>query len=70
MDPLIWIAIAFALGLVARQIGLPPLVGFLAAGFVLNAHGVEETEGLRTISNIGIWGSCCSGSGSNSDCAA
>ncbi len=55
MDPLIWIAIAFALGLVARQIGLPPLVGFLAAGFVLNAHGVEETEGLRTISNIGIW---------------
>ena len=45
MDPL-WIVIAFILGLVARQVGLPPLVGFPAAGFVLNAFGVYggETE--------------------------
>ena len=33
-DPL-WISIAFALGFVLRQVGLPPLVGYLIAGFVL-----------------------------------
>ena len=32
MDPLI-LVVAFALGLAARSAGLPPLVGFLAAGF-------------------------------------
>ena len=39
----IWIATAFVLGLLARQLRLPPLVGFLAAGFLLNAFGVERT---------------------------
>ncbi len=43
MDPL-WIAIAFVLGFVAKQIKLPPLIGFLAAGFVLNAMGVVGGE--------------------------
>jgi predicted Kef-type K+ transport protein len=45
MDP-VWIAVAFVLGLGARQIGLPPLVGFLIAGFVLHAMGIEGTERL------------------------
>jgi predicted Kef-type K+ transport protein len=36
VDPL-WLPVAFALGLVARVVGLPPLVGFLAGGFVLHA---------------------------------
>ncbi len=35
----LWIGIAFALGLLVRQLGLPPLVGYLAAGFALNAIG-------------------------------
>lgn len=30
---------AFMFGLAARQVGLPPLVGFLAAGFFINAFG-------------------------------
>ena len=33
------ITAAFVFGLGARQVGLPPLVGFLAAGFAINAAG-------------------------------
>jgi predicted Kef-type K+ transport protein len=53
MDPL-WIAIAFILGFLVRQVGLPPLVGFLVAGFVLNAIGVEGGPALQTISDLGV----------------
>ena len=41
MDP-VFRAIAFVLGFAARQVGLPPLVGFLAAGFALNGLGFES----------------------------
>ena len=54
MDP-IWLLIAFILGFAAKQTGLPPLVGFLAAGFVLNAIGVESTDTLQTISDYGVY---------------
>jgi predicted Kef-type K+ transport protein len=54
MDP-IWILVAFVLGFLVKQIGLPPLVGFLAAGFVLNAMGVEGSETLETIADFGIY---------------
>jgi predicted Kef-type K+ transport protein len=53
MDPL-WITIAFVLGFIVRQIGLPPLVGFLVAGFVLNAIGVEGGTALQIISDLGV----------------
>jgi len=52
-DP-IWIAIAFAFGLVIRAVGLPPLVGFLAAGFLLNALGAEGGEFLHSMADLGI----------------
>ena len=52
MDP-IWIAVAFALGFAVRQIGLPPLVGFLAAGFTLHAFGVETTATLEQVADMG-----------------
>jgi len=48
------IATAFIFGFIARQIGLPPLVGFLAAGFALNVSGVEATPTLHQLSEIGI----------------
>jgi len=35
----ICISFAFVLGLAVRPLGLPPLVGFLAAGFAVNAFG-------------------------------
>ena len=54
MDPL-WIVVAFILGFIVKQIGLPPLVGFLAAGFVLNAMGVEGSETLDKIADFGVY---------------
>lgn len=53
MDP-IWLLVAFILGFAVKQIGLPPLVGFLAAGFVLNAMGVETSDTLQQIADYGI----------------
>ncbi|MDJ0989819.1 MAG: cation:proton antiporter [Desulfobacterales bacterium] len=53
MDPL-WISTAFLLGFAVRQIGLPPLVGFLLAGFALKALGVEGGPFLRDISDLGV----------------
>ena len=35
----VWIAFAFTLGLIMRQVGLPPLIGYLAAGFALAGFG-------------------------------
>jgi predicted Kef-type K+ transport protein len=49
-----WIATAFVLGLLARQLKLPPLVGFLAAGFLLNIFGVERTPLLDDIAHLGV----------------
>lgn len=49
-----WIAIAFLCGLVVKNIGLPPLVGFLIAGFVLNLFGVKSSEFLSALADLGI----------------
>jgi len=49
------ISIALALGLAARLVGLPPLIGFLAAGFVLNGFGFTPGEELDTIANLGVY---------------
>lgn len=49
-----WIALAFALGFLARLVGLPPLIGFLAAGFLLHSQGAEGGEGLNKLSDLGI----------------
>ena len=45
---------AFALGFAARAVKLPPLVGYLVAGFVLHAFGVESTEAIQWIADIGV----------------
>ena len=52
-DPL-WIAIAFLCGLAATAVRLPPLVGFLGAGFVLNAAGAEAGEFLHVTADLGV----------------
>ena len=52
-DPL-WIAIAFLTGLLAKLVGLPPLVGFLVAGFFLHFLGAQGSDFLRTIADLGI----------------
>ncbi|RVT54435.1 potassium transporter Kef [Rubrivivax albus] len=53
MDPLM-IVLAFAAGLGAHLLRLPPLLGFLAAGFALNAMGFERTPALDTMANLGV----------------
>ncbi len=49
-----WIAIAFVTGLLARQGGLPPMVGYLAAGFLLNFFGVTGGTFLSQAADFGI----------------
>ncbi|WP_165856185.1 cation:proton antiporter [Marinobacter sp. JSM 1782161] len=49
MTEAIWIFFAFTLGLLARGAGLPPLVGYLVAGFTL--HGVSDELGMDTESS-------------------
>lgn len=48
------LAVAFLLGLAARQVNLPPLMGFLAAGFILGALGMRNTPTLQAISDLGV----------------
>jgi len=48
------LAVAFLLGLVARRVGLPPLVGFLAAGFMLSAGGVAGGPTVDKLADLGI----------------
>lgn len=50
----LWIGAAFALGLLGRQLGLPPLAGYLAAGFVLHAFQVEGGALLDEVAHIGV----------------
>lgn len=50
----VWIAIAFILGLISRRAGLPPLVGFLAAGFILNAQGAANYEAFDKLADLGV----------------
>ena len=49
-----WITAAFVLGLLSRIVGLPPLVGFLATGFLLNLLGIGSGEMLQKLSDLGI----------------
>ena len=56
----VWIAFAFLMGLATRQIGLPPLIGYLGAGFALSALGPkigvgpEDSEILSHIAHLGV----------------
>lgn len=50
----IWIAIAFVFGLVFRHIGLPPLVGYLAAGFLLTALNLQGGPLLDHLAHLGV----------------
>ena len=50
----LWIGAAFALGLIGRQFGLPPLAGYLIAGFVLHAFRFESTPILDAVAHYGV----------------
>lgn len=52
-DP-VWICLAFLFGFAASRFSIPPLVGFLIAGFVLNALGAEAGQFLAEMSDLGV----------------
>jgi predicted Kef-type K+ transport protein len=45
---------AFAFGFVASRVGLPPLVGYLVAGYVLAVFGVESNSLAETVGDLGV----------------
>ena len=49
-----WLIFAFACGFGVKQFGMPPLIGYLAAGFLLNIYGVQMTPGLTEIADLGV----------------
>lgn len=53
MDPM-WLLIALVLGFFAQQMRLPPLVGFLLAGFALHALGIEGGPALEKFAHLGV----------------
>ncbi|MCJ8234615.1 cation:proton antiporter [Aeromonas veronii] len=53
MEPIL-IAVAFGCGMVVNLIGLPPLLGFLAAGFILNGMGYENNPALSEVADLGV----------------
>ena len=53
LDPLI-IIIALTCGLVSRALGMPALIGYLAAGFVLHETDIEAGEVLQTLADLGV----------------
>lgn len=50
----IYLVITFGLGGLAMAVRLPPLVGFLTAGFLINALNVEDVPELDTIADLGV----------------
>ncbi len=49
-----FIVVAFLLGFAAAEVRLPPLVGYLVAGFVLHAFGYESTDAIDLIADLGV----------------
>jgi len=62
MPEAIWISFAFGLGLLIKMVHLPPLIGYLAAGFILSAMAAnpsipispEPTAVLDHIAHLGV----------------
>ena len=51
---LLFFAIAFVCGFSVYQLKLPPLIGFLMAGFILNLLGHQTTELLTSLADLGV----------------
>lgn len=49
-----WIGVAFLLGMVAKALRQPPLIGFLAAGFVLELLGLRPDPSLKELADVGV----------------
>jgi predicted Kef-type K+ transport protein len=49
-----WILFALLFGLLVTFVSLPPMVGYLVAGFVLSAMGIQSGETLNAVAQLGI----------------
>ena len=54
MNDLYWIGPALVSGILAARFGLPPLVGYLITGFLLNVLGFVDYDRLVMIGNLGV----------------
>ncbi|MGB2078830.1 MAG: cation:proton antiporter, partial [Vibrio sp.] len=54
MELLVFIIVAFSAGFLALKCKLPPLVGFLLAGFGLRAYGYETTPTIEGLASLGV----------------
>jgi predicted Kef-type K+ transport protein len=50
----IWILFAFVCGMAVKIVSLPPLIGYLIAGFILHAIGIEPATHLEVLADLGI----------------
>jgi glutathione-regulated potassium-efflux system ancillary protein KefC len=53
----IWLSLAFLAGIASKRINLPPLIGFLFTGFVLNATGLTSgnlSALVHALSDLGV----------------
>lgn len=48
------VGFAFFFGVLLSRLGLPPMVGFLVAGFAYNLVGFEPPEGLQVVADLGV----------------
>ena len=51
---LLWVATAYGMGLLASMLRLPPLVGYLAAGYLLHLYGLGKAPALSHLAELGI----------------
>jgi predicted Kef-type K+ transport protein len=54
MDEVIFLGSAYFIGLIANRLFLPPLVGYLLAGYVLNFFEIATSPTLSHLANVGI----------------
>ena len=54
MNDLLWIGPALIAGIAAARFGLPPMVGYLLCGFILNLSGAYDHDRLTMIGNLGV----------------
>lgn len=54
MNDFFWIGPALLFGLLAARVGLPPMVGYLIGGFILNVASPSDMSGLNEIGEMGV----------------
>jgi glutathione-regulated potassium-efflux system ancillary protein KefC len=54
MMEIVWIGTAYLCGLASSRLSFPPLVGYLAAGYILHIFGAEPAQALTHLADIGI----------------